>query len=111
MGWQEERTDTDTKVVDDKWLKIPDATAVGLATEVKLRILDETPVGTWRHWLESRPYNCPGMDICPVCRARNEAKKSDPVGYKKDYKLDYRYFFNVLFNGQVKVYSFGSGVG
>jgi hypothetical protein len=111
LGWQEERTDTTERVIDQKWLKIPDPAAIKEATEVKLRILDETPVGTWRHWLGSRPYNCPGMDTCPVCKVRMEAKKFDPKGYKDTYKLDYRYFFNVLFNGEVKVYSFGSGVG
>jgi hypothetical protein len=110
MAWLEESTDTE-KVVDEKWLKIPTPEAINQATEVTLRILDESPVGTWRHWLGSRPYNCPGMNTCPVCKVRMDAKKSDPTGYKKTYKLDYRYFFNVLLGGEVKIYSFGNSVG
>src|ERR1700674_825672 len=97
MAWLEDTAEATERVVDEKWLKIPQPEAVNGTTEVKLRILDETPIGTWRHWLGSRPYNCPGMSTCPVCSVRMEAKKSDPAGYKKNYKLDYRYFFNVLF--------------
>lgn len=111
MAWLEDTAEATERVVDERWLKIPTPTAVKEATEVKLRILDEVPVGTWRHWLAGRPYNCPGMDTCPVCKVRNAAKKNDPKGYKDEYKLDYRYFFNVLFNGEVKIYSFGNGVG
>jgi hypothetical protein len=111
MAWLAETADTETKVIDEKWLRIPEPEAVNKTTEVTLRVLDETPVGTWRHWLGSRPYNCPGMNTCPVCKIRMEAKKSDPKGYKNEYRLDYRYFFNVLFEHQVKIYSFSSGVG
>lgn len=110
MSWQAEQTDTDTRVVDDKWLKIPDA-QIGKTTEVKLRILDEEPQGAWRHWQDNRSYNCPGIAICPVCKVRMEAKKNDPEGYKKDFRMDYRYYFNVFVDGKVKIFSFSSSVG
>lgn len=115
--WLEDQVEgSDTKTVDEKWLKIPDA-PVGKTTEVRLRILDEEPIGVWRHWLGSRPYNCPGMDTCPVCRVRFAAKKNDPTGYKDEYRMDYRYYFNVYVAGKdgaegaIKIYSFPSGVG
>jgi hypothetical protein len=119
MSWLEDVTDTsaETKVADEKWLKIPDP-QLGKTTEVRLRILDEEPVGVWRHWQGSRPYNCPihdvkkeGIGACPACKARFAAKKVDPDGYRANFKMDYRYYFNVFVDGKVKIWSFSSGVG
>lgn len=109
--WLEDQVDsTVTKTVDEKWLKIPDA-EVGKTTEVRMRILDEQPIGVWRHYFGGRPYNCEGLDRCPVCKVRFEAKKNHPDTYKEDYRMDYRYYFNVFVDGAVKIYSFPSGVG
>jgi hypothetical protein len=110
MSWQEEKTDNTDTVVDEKWLRIPDA-PIGKTSEVKLRILDEEPQSVWRHWEGNRPYNCPGINFCPVCKVRMEAKKNDPEGYKKDFRMDYRYYFNVFVDGKVKIFSFSSSVG
>src|SRR5260221_6639941 len=111
MGWlQDDETKTDTKTSDDKWLKIPDP-AIGKTNEVRMRILDEEPVGVWRHWQDNKPYNCPGIATCPICKVRMEAKKSDPEGCRKIYKMDFRYYFNVLVNEQVKIFSFSSSLG
>lgn len=110
MSWQEEKTDSTERVVDDKWLKIPDA-AIGKTSEVKVRILDEEPQSVWRHWQDNRPYNCPGIAVCPVCKVRMEAKKNDPEGYKNNFRMDYRYYFNVFSDGKVKIFSFSSSVG
>ncbi len=116
MGWlNDTETSTDTKVVEDNWLKIPSPTTIGKTTEVRVRILDEEAIGTWRHWLGRRPYNCPGFDICPVCKARKQASKDDPDNYKNEFKLDYRYFLNVLYydpeGNAVKIWSLTSTVG
>lgn len=109
--WLEEQTETtETKIADDKWLKIPDPPQ-GKTAEVRLRILDEEPLGVWRHWADNRPYNCPGISVCPICKVRMEAKKNNPNGYRNDYRMDYRYFFNVFTDGKVKIWSFSSGVG
>lgn len=109
--WLEDQVESsDTKTVDEKWLKIPDS-PIGKTAEVRLRILDEEPIGVWRHWFGQRAYNCPGMDTCPVCSVRFTAKKNNPDGYKDEFRMDYRYYFNVYFEGAVKVWSFTSGVG
>jgi hypothetical protein len=108
--WLEEQVETTERPVDDKWLKIPEP-ALGKTTEVRLRILDEEPVGIWRHWQNGRAYNCPGIGVCPVCKVRMEAKKYDPEGYKNNFRMDYRYYFNVFVDGKVRIWSFSSGVG
>ena len=112
MSWLDDNADTQVAEprVDEKWMKIPDPPQ-GKKNEVKIRILDEEPVGVWRHWLENRPFNCPGIATCPVCKVRMDAKKADPDGFRAKYRMDYRYFFNVLVNGQVKIFSFSSAVG
>ncbi len=84
---------------------------IGSTSEVKMRSLDESPVGTWQHWLEKRPYNCSGR--CPVCQVRMEAKNVDP-DYKAKYSMGYRNFLNVLdlsdSEPKVKVFAFGNSI-
>src|SRR5947209_14381901 len=52
---------------------------------------------------------------CPVCKVRSNAKDADPDGYRNDYPMRYRYFFNVLTEVNsapgVKVFGFGQGLG
>lgn len=107
MAWREDSVNTTEpkKTEEINWLKIPEPAAVGKTAELRVRILDEEPVGTWRHWLGNRPYNCPGYEKCPVCRVRSEAMKSDPDGYKNTYRIDYRSFLNVLHDDKVAVFS------
>jgi len=115
MGWITE-TAENTQTSEDKWLKIPDPEAVGKSTEVTFRILETVPEDTWRHWLENRMFNCPGIEACPVCKVRNIALKAagkDPDAKKavqNQYRTDHRFFFNVLHEGKTKVFSFGSGI-
>ena len=112
MTWLDEQQNNEAvqTPIQEKFLKIPDPPQ-GKTNEVKIRILDEEPVGVWRHWLDNRPFNCPGIATCPVCKVRMDAKKADPDGFRAKYRMDYRYFFNVLVNGQVKIFSFSSSVG
>src|SRR6266704_94584 len=111
-SWLEDSAQTSTEPkTEDIWLKIAEPPAVGKTTEVLVRILDEEPVGVWRHWMGKRPYNCPGIEKCPVCRVRNEAAKTDPEDYKNMYRLDYRYYFNVLHNHAVQMLSITASVG
>jgi hypothetical protein len=113
MTWLDEQVPEENAqtVKENPFLKIPDPEAVGKTTEIKLRVLDGEPLGVFRHWLGSRPYNCPGIQNCPVCKVRMDAKKSDPDNYKNEYRMDYRYYFNVLVDHEVKVWSFTSTVG
>lgn len=111
MSWLEDTdTSTETKVVEINWLKIPSPETIGKTTEVRVRVLDGEAVGTWRHWLKNRPYNCPGFEICPVCKVRQTASKTNP-DYKNEYRLDYKYFMNVLHEHEVKMWSFSPTVG
>ena len=111
MAWLEEQTaETDAPAREDKWLKIPDPEAVNKSTEVTIRILESEPADIWRHWIEDRMYNCPGMDSCPVCKVRNPMLKNNKEAAQKLYRTDHRFFFNVLHEGKTKAFSFGSGL-
>ena len=111
MAWlQDQEADENASTQADKWLKIPDPEAVGKSTEVTIRFLDAVPEDTWRHWLDNRLFNCPGMETCPVCKVRNPLLKINKEEAQKKYRTDHRFFANVLFEGQVKIYSFGPGV-
>lgn len=111
MAWIEEQTaETDAPSRDDKWLKIPDPEAVNKSTEVTFRILESEPEDIWRHWIDNNLYNCPGMETCPVCKVRNPMLKNNKEAAQKMYRTDHRFFFNVLHEGKVKTYSFGSGL-
>jgi hypothetical protein len=110
MAWLTEQAEETPRIVDDRWLKIPDPEAVGKSTEVTIRFLDATPEDTWRHWLEDRMFNCPGMNDCPVCKVRNPLLKIDREAAQKQYRTDHRFFANVLHEGRVKIFSFGPGI-
>lgn len=110
MSWLVEADENSTQTSDDKWLKIPDPETVNKSSQVTIRILASEPEDTWRHWLDNRVFNCPGIDTCPVCKVRNIAMKVDKEAAQKQYKTDHRFFFPVLFEGKVKIYGFGSGV-
>lgn len=110
MAWLQEQTEQSDKPVDDKWLKIPDPEAVGKSTEVMIRILESEPADTWQHWLDNRVFNCPGFATCPVCKVRGELLKLDKKAAQERYRTAHRFFFNVLHDGKVKVFSFGSGL-
>jgi hypothetical protein len=110
MSWLTETADTESKTSDDKWLKFPENDVVGKSTEVRFRILESEPEDTWRHWVENRLFNCMGMDTCPVCKVRNAALKINKEKAQADYRTDHRFFFNVLHEGKVKVFSFGPGL-
>lgn len=116
MAWIQETADDGTQTSEDKWLKFPDNEVIDKSVEVTFRVLETIPEDTWRHWLENRMFNCPGIEACPVCKVRNIALKAagkDPDAKKaiqNKYRTDHRFFFNVLHEGKTKVYSFGSGV-
>jgi hypothetical protein len=110
MGWLKEQNEENTAPSENRFLKIPEPEAVFKTTEVTIRFLDATPEDTWRHWLDNRMFNCPGMDTCPVCKVRNPLLKINKEEAQKKYRTDHRFFANVLFNGEVKIYSFGPGV-
>lgn len=120
MSWLTNPQEATTENTDSIWLKFEPLTKVDESSQITMRILGgdpkapAEPVGIWVHWLNSRPYNCPGFDDCPVCQARKDAMKSDPQNYKKRFQINYKYFFNVLVddNGPtVKIFSFGGGLG
>lgn len=121
MSWlTDNRTEANTQDTDNIWLKFEPVTNVGDYSQITMRVLGgdpsspAEPVGVWTHWLNNRPYNCPGFDECPVCQARKQAMRDDPTGYKKKFQINYKYFFNVLVNDngpKVKIFSFGGGLG
>ena len=110
MAWLTDQEADETSQKEDKWLKIPEPEAVNKSTEVTIRFLDAVPEDVWQHWLENRVFNCPGIATCPVCKVRNEALKINKEAAQKKYKTNHRFFANVLFNGEVKIFGFGPGV-
>src|SRR5690348_2257950 len=109
MSWLAE-ADTESKTSDDKWLKIPEPEAINKSTEARFRILESEPADTWRHWIDNRPFNCVGFATCPVCKVRKAAMEINKEKAQAEYRTDHRFFFNVLHEGKVKVYSFGPGL-
>lgn len=110
MAWLSDQEATDESSQQDKWLKLPEPEAVGKTTETTIRFIDATPEDTWRHWLDNRMFNCPGMERCPVCKVRNPLLKIDKEKAQKEYRTDHRFFANVLHEGKVKIFSFGPGI-
>lgn len=106
MAWLEDEQNT-----SDRFLKIDSPKKKGESTKVTLRVLDGEPEGTFRHWFNRRPYNCPGRaGKCPVCVVRNAAMELDKEGAKKKYQMEHVYFFNVLVDGEVKILTFKNAV-
>lgn len=114
MAWLNTNTQ-DTKDTTTEFLKFAALENVGDADDIKMRILNESPTSVWQHWLKNRPFNCLGTQACPVCVARNRARKAGGDAYKNDFRLSYRGMFNVLVRDErnepvVKVFGFGPGV-
>src|SRR5690348_8124413 len=99
MAW---KTDPEEGQIADKYLVFETLKNKGDVQRVTIRIIDAEPEGTWRHWYNQRPYNCPGkLGNCPVCVARNAAKETDPDNYRNTYRLEHVHVFNVLHDGKV----------
>lgn len=119
MPWMDDNSQNSGNNTDSVWLRFPQQIKLpGDRTEVRMRVLGgdpndpAVPVGVWVHWLQGKPFNCPGIQSgCPVCEAR---KNAPPDKQKTDFPLRSKSFFNVLVdeNGKpaVKVFSFGFGV-
>lgn len=106
MAWLE-----DEQSASDRFLKIDSPKKKGESTKVTIRVLDAEPEGTFRHWFNRRPYNCPGRaGKCPVCVVRNAAIEMDKDAAKKQYQMEHVYFFNVLVDGEVKILTFKNAV-
>lgn len=111
MAWlQDQEANEEASQQAEKWLKLPEPEAVNKTTETTIRFIDATPEDTWRHWLDNRMFNCPGMETCPVCKVRNPLLKIDKEKAQKEYRTDHRFFANVLYDGKVKIFSFGPGI-
>lgn len=82
----------------------------------RVRVLDEGPVFKFVHWVDNRPYNCPGPEGgCPMCRANKAAKAAyggDPKEFKPPYRNARTGMVNILTTGnEVKILTFGQKIG